>query len=303
MRRYCVCVPARDEETRVPTLLEALVQQTLPGAVIVSLCVNNSHDRTAAVARDVAARHRGRLDLRIDERTFADDLAHAGSARRAAMESGANALADPEAVLISTDADCRPPVDWIDAILAATDDDSIVGGRIRLDDAEAVPADILALRARFDRYWETVRAIEDEVDPSPWDLPPRHGDHTGASLALTVGLYRRAGGVPPIATGEDRALVAAAQAVGGRLIHPASVWTRTSARADGRAAGGMADDMARLHAGVAARAEPLVPDFAHWRRRAHWRRDMRSSTASALGLAEAALPPMPHDMPLPGLDA
>jgi len=294
-RAFCVCVPARDEAERLPILLHALAAQTVTAPVPVSLCVNNSRDGSADVARRVADALGYRLALTIVERDYPPDLAHVGSARGCAMDMGADLLGDDRAVLISTDADCRPPRDWIAAILAAIEDDRIVGGRIAIDEAEPLRAEQFAIRARLDRYWEEVRALEDAIDPLPWDAPPRHGDHTGASLAMTVGLYRSAGGVPPIACGEDRALVENARAVGGRLVHPPAVWTRASPRADGRAPGGMAETMATL-----GRDVPMVPAFEHWRRRAEWRRATRVRGEAALVEAERLLPPMACDMALPG---
>jgi hypothetical protein len=217
------------------------------------------------------------------------------------MDCGAALVGRTGSALVSTDADCRPPADWIDAILKAIqDDDTIVGGRIVLDDAEPLEPALRALQWRWDRYWDQVRAIEDAIDPVAWDPPPRHGDHTGASLALTVGLYRRAGGVPLTPTQEDRGLVDAAIAAGGRLVHPPSVWTRVSARTVGRAAGGMAEDMRRRAACAAEGTAPSVPDFEHWVARAKWRNFMRRRCSAMELLAqERSLPPMPHDMRLP----
>ncbi|MEG8054478.1 hypothetical protein QP185_16895 [Sphingomonas aerolata] len=110
----------------------------------------------------------------------------------------------------------------------------------------SLAADMDAMQVKLDRYWACVRAIEDDIDPCRRDPAPRHGDHTGASLAILALLYRAAGGVPAIPAGEDRALVEAAVAAGGRLGHPMSVWTRVSARTIGRATGGMADHMQAL---------------------------------------------------------
>jgi hypothetical protein len=177
----------------------------------------------------------------------------------------------------------------------------IVGGRIELDEREADTWPLLFdLRDRFDDYWSKVREIEDAVDPVQWDLPPRHGDHTGASLALTAGLYRAAGGVPLTPSGEDRALVVAALAVGGELIHPQTIWTRTSARPEGRADGGMAEEMRRWLAAGSDGVDPKVPAFHHWQSRALWRRAMRRALdPGELMLAEAKLPAMPCEMSLP----
>jgi hypothetical protein len=300
-RPVVVCVPARNEAKRLPVLLEALAQQTLPSPINVALCVNNSADGSAEAAQAAAAKTDGRLRLKLLNCEFAPEQAHAGSARRAAMELGAEWLNDGDALLVSTDADCRPPANWLEANLASAGPLRIVGGRIELDEREADTWPLLFdLRHRFDDYWSKVRTIEDAVDPVAWDLPPRHGDHTGASLALTVGLYRAAGGVPSIPSGEDRALVAAAVAVGGKLIHPPTIWTRTSARPEGRANGGMAEELRGWLVAGADGIDPKVPAFHHWQSRALWRRAMRRALGPGeLMLAEAKLPPMPCDMALP----
>lgn len=296
-----VCVPARNEAKRLPVLLEALAQQSLPSPINVALCINNSTDGSAETARSAAAKAEGRLRLNLLTCEFPPERAHAGSARRAAMDLGAEWLNDGDALLVSTDADCRPPADWLEANLANAGPMRIVGGRIELDEMEAETWPLLFdLRSRFDEYWSKVRAIEDAVDPVPWDLPPRHGDHTGASLALTAGLYRAAGGVPLTPSGEDRALVAAALAVGGELIHPQTVWTRTSARPVGRADGGMAEEMHRWLAVGSDGVDPKVPAFQLWQSRALWRRALRRALGPGeLMLAEAKLPPMLCEMSLP----
>lgn len=296
--RLCVCVPARNEADRIDILIGALAEQEVRFPIQVALCVNNSDDATAERAAQAAGRSNGRISLTIEVRTFEAGLAHAGSARRAAMDLGAALLSDDD-YLLTTDADCRPPADWISANLAAAATDHIIGGRIELDaaDPDADPR-LLAMRRRFDRYWHEVRAIEDRIDPSPWDTDPRHGDHTGASLMLSVGLYKRAGGVPLLSTGEDRALVEAAMAAGGRLVHPVTVWTRASPRPAGRAEGGMASDMASWSAACGSARSLLVPAYHHWHDRAAWRRARRVAGLDVT-LAERALPPMPCDMPLP----
>jgi hypothetical protein len=301
IRSFCVCVPARNEAARLPVLLDALAAQTVDGVIPVMLCINNSDDDSIAVAHAVAHRHRGRLDVGIASSTFAPAVAHAGSARGHAMEQGYARLGGT-GVLISTDADCRPPATWIAANLAAIDAGAtIVGGQIVLDDAEPIDPAISALRARFDDYWAAVRAIEDAIDPAPDDPPPRHGDHTGASIAIDAVLFSKIGGVRAIASGEDRMMVVDAVAAGGRLVHPPAVWTRVSARTDGRAAGGMAIAMADLATTVGLGVDPMIPAFDHWRDRAIWRRTTRATCGITEMLTrETALPPMPADMRLPG---
>jgi len=301
MRDFCVCVPARNEATTIGVLLEGLARQDVQAPVPIALCVNNTTDNTVKVAQRIATQSNGRLRLVVEEHGFPPELAHAGSARRAAMDLSASMLGNPGALLISTDADCRPPENWVSANLAAAvDDDLIIGGLIQTDAIEGLPPGFIAMCERFDAYWQAVRDIEDEIDPIPWDPAPRHGNHTGASIALTVGLYRAAGGVPVIPSGEDCALVEAAIAAAGRLVHPMSVWIRASARAEGRAEGGMSVEMQRPMDNMAAGVIPMVPDFAHWRERAEWRRATRSKPGNfPVSEAEKAFPPMPHDMILP----
>ncbi|WP_196804879.1 glycosyltransferase [Methylopila sp. M107] len=293
-------MPARDEVHRIGRLLEALAAQDRPGGIPVVVALNNTTDGSRYVIDDAAARYRGRLDILLDEHVFPEELAHAGSARRRAMDLGYERLGG-QGVLLATDADARPPSNWISANLKAIAAGAdIVGGALALDDAEPAAASLLERWELLARYWETVRAIEDEVDPKDWDPAPRHGDHTGASLAVTAKAYRACGGVPVVPIGEDVALVNAVVAGGGCLRHPAEVQIKVSPRLVGRAAGGMAEAMVAL-AGDPQRPRSLMaPSFEHWRARAAWRRELRSRPDGNATIArlEPALPPMPCDMAL-----
>lgn len=293
--RLVVCVPARDEAERLTRLFGELDLQTIPAAAVV-VALNNTTDRSREVMADIRARHAA-LDIVVDDVTFAPADAHAGSARRRAMDIAAD-LAGPDGFVLTTDADTRPPPDWLAQNLAAMAQGlDIAGGRIVIDESEPMPAAVAAARQLADRYWAHVRHIEDAIDPVPWDPPPRHGDHTGASLCVTVAAYRRCGGVPAIRSGEDRALVKAVLRQGGRLAHPPRIWTRVSPRTEGRAAGGMADHMKRLQDGTLANAPVRLPSFARWRERAAWRRMMRAQGGVALiAEREDDLPPMIADM-------
>ena len=295
----CVCVPARNEATRLPKLLHALSEQDWHSQVRVVVAINNSTDQSIGVVEQCAARWSSGLDLHVVEAVFEPRLAHAGSARKLAMDSGmARMDFRDDAILVSTDADARPPRHWLRSIVEAIKGGAdVVGGRIDLDPEEPLPPEAARLRRMWDRYWTEVRAIEDAIDPVPWDLPPRHGDHVGASLAITVAAYRKAGGVPLMETGEDQALVTAAVAEGARLVHPNNVHLVVSPRRDGRAVGGMADAMRTLLSAASAGETPMAPDYSHWHARAQWRREMRASGgAAAIAREEPKLAAMPHDM-------
>lgn len=267
-----ICVPARDEAQRLPRLLHALAAQELPDSVErirVVIVANNCRDGTAAIVRaEQAGGAFPSLNLRVIEREFPPFEAHAGSARRAALDAGADWLeaeGASEGVLLTTDADARVPPDWIAANLAALRDAEIVGGQLVIEVEAPVAPEVAALNARIERYWRSVRAVEERLDPQPHDPAPRHGDHTGASLSLRASLYRAVGGLPAIPLGEDNALVARVQDQGGRLRHCPSVRVLVSDRIVGRAEGGMAREMAR-RAGVArGEARYELPSPEHWR--------------------------------------
>jgi hypothetical protein len=292
-----VCVPARNEAERLPRLIQALARQTLQGiAVLVAL--NNTTDQSLGVIRSACLRHPA-LKVIVNEATFAAADAHAGSARRRAMDCAAD-IAGPAGFILTTDADTRPPPKWLAANAAAMAHGlDIVGGRIVMDEDEPMDDAVAAARVLADRYWARVRELEDAIDPVPWDPPPRHGDHTGASLCVSVSAYRRCGGVPTIRTGEDRALVQAVIRQGGKLAHPAGIWTRVSPRAEGRADGGMADYIKHMQERCRANAEIMLPSFAQFRARAAWRRDTRAQGGAALvAELEDRLPPLVDDMAL-----
>lgn len=299
---FCVCVPARDEEERLPVLLAALAEQSWPGVIRVVVALNNTVDASRTVIAEARAAFEGRLHLHVEDVAFPPELAHAGSARRLAMDTGLSLLAgSEEGILVSTDADARPPSCWLENIAAAFDRGAdLVGGRIEIDQGEPLPPDVACLRDAWDRYWNAVRAIEDAFDPVPWDPAPRHGDHTGASLAIRAQLYRACGGVPLLPSGEDRALVAAGIAHGGRLAHPANVCTFVSPRRDGRAEGGMARAMQELFELAATHDAPTAPSFEQWRERALWRRKLRSQPDghARIPQEEMLLAPMRRDMKL-----
>ncbi|WP_243841223.1 glycosyltransferase family A protein [Novosphingobium sp. PhB55] len=297
----CICIPARNEARRLETLLPALAAQTWPGVIPVSLVINNTNDDSDVVVERAAKRFRGRLAIHAEQVMFPKANAHAGTARRRAMDKGLSLASRADAVLVSTDADTRPPPQWLERTASAFERGAdMVGGRIVLDPQETLPEGVRAYRQAWDRYWQAVRAVEDAIDPRPWDPAPRHGDHTGASLAIRSALYAACGGVPPIPTGEDRALVAAAIGSGGRLAHPLDVFTYVSARRDGRAAGGMSLEMERMFANVASGRRPMAPSLDHWRLRAAWRRELRRQDGGdgLIARREPMLEPMPNDIEL-----
>jgi GT2 family glycosyltransferase len=310
-----VCIPARNEAERLPRLLASLAGQDcipLQGALRVVVLANNCTDGTAAAIRGLEATGAlAPLALRLIEVRLAGAEAHVGTARRMALDAGADWLAADgfsDGILLTTDADARVPADWVAANLRALQAADVVGGRLVIDDEGGADPALAALHARIERYWSGVRRLEDILDPPPHDPAPRHGDHTGASLAVPVAHYRAVGGLPPLPCGEDNALVGLLREHGARLRHCPDVRVMVSSRHQGRVSGGMATEMARRARAIGGEAY-LLPEAAHWQalilRRAalrqafHLAPRLRAAACNRLGLGPddlAAVGDCPNDI-------
>ena len=77
---------------------------------------------------------------------------------------------------------------------------------IALDNRGAGRSDKPADGYEFANLANDVVALLDDLawtlDPEPHDPLPRHTDASGASLGVPVGVFRRVGGVPAVASGE-----------------------------------------------------------------------------------------------------
>jgi len=240
-----VAIPARDEAEEIGPCLLSLAAQHAARIDAVVLCLNNCRDGTPDVVRTIA----GHLPFQVHpiEITLPADCASAGRARRIAMERAAD-LAGHDGVLFTTDADSRAGPDWIAAnITALAAGAEAVAGRAVIDPegAKLVPAHLHAIDARECAYAALLDEIRALLDPDPADPWPRHDEESGASIAVTVAAYRRAGGMPALPLGEDRAFFDELRRVDARIRHAPDVTVIVSARIEGRAQGGMADTMRR----------------------------------------------------------
>jgi glycosyltransferase involved in cell wall biosynthesis len=130
--RVVVAIPVSDEEERLPACLRALAQQCdrlgrpiPPTQVRVVVFANNCTDQSASVARSLAKCWS--LDIRVVEARLPPEAAHAGAARRAAMDLGEAWLVeggDGNGMILTTDADSQVAPNWITANLAAFEADA-----------------------------------------------------------------------------------------------------------------------------------------------------------------------------------
>jgi Glycosyl transferase family 2 len=215
---FVVAIPVRDEEERLPACLRALAQQRdrlgcrIPLRLVrVVVFANNCTDQSASVARCLT--ECWSLNIRIVEARLPLDAAHAGAARRAAMDLAEGWLAeDGEAggAILTTDADSQVTPIWIAENLAAFEAGAdAVLGRIELDrDGQLLPEALHrrgALEDAYERLLTELSWLLDPLEHNPW---PHHATISGASLGITRTAYCRVGRLPRVPLGEDKALIA-----------------------------------------------------------------------------------------------
>ncbi len=246
MPRFVVAIPARDEVLRLEACLGALDDQDGGGTCDhVVLVLNNCTDDSAGLIERL--RPRLRFEMTVANRRFPPSQANAGHARSHALALAAR-IAGPAGIIATTDADGVVAGDWVAGNRAAfAGGAEVVCGRAVIDPVEAlqISAALHADDAREVAYAALLDEIHGVVDPDPADPLPRHCEHSGASIAVTVAAWARAGGMPPLPTGEDRGFLRALRLVDARIRHAPEVRVTVSGRLQGRAAGGMADTMAR----------------------------------------------------------
>lgn len=282
--RCVVAIPVRNEAERIGACLEALAAQQgirASGLGVVAF-LNNCTDATAHVV--AALQPSLGIPVRMIERSY--EGANAGWARREAMEAAAAWLEEgdtADGVILTTDADSRVSPDWVRRNLAAiTDGVDAVAGRIALDEVDAARLpDALHARGRLEGGYEA-RLVELEalIDPVPHDPWPRHWTTSGATLAVRLSTYRRVGGMPPLAVGEDKAFVSSLLSSDARVRHDPDILVVTSGRLDGRAPGGAADTMKLRCEVPESPCDPRLEPLPRALFRYAWRRRLRRLHAS-----------------------
>lgn len=235
-----VAIPIRDEEATIRPLLEALAraarQSPLPVTALV--LANNCIDDSAAHARAFSDQF---LALEVHEVSLTD--ASAGRARGLAMEL---AFRDG-ALLMTTDGDAVPDADWIAAALRATlAGADLVCGTIGCDCSHVLATQsgrrITVVEAAYADLQHELRHAIDMMAGRQSTLRP-HYVESGASMAIRSDCLRMIGGLPDVASSEDRALVHRAEEMGLSVRYDSTMHAHVSARLYGRARGGMAETL------------------------------------------------------------
>jgi Glycosyl transferase family 2 len=251
---FVVAIPVKDEEERLQACLRALARQIdrsarpIPRALVrVILFANNCTDHSASLGRSLG--QTWSLDVRVVEASLPSGAAHAGAARRAAMDLAESWLEEEDerhGVILTTDADSQVGPTWIAENLAAFEAGAeAVLGRIDLDSEGKFLPDLLhrrgALEDRYERLLTEMSWLLDPLEHNPW---PHHATISGASLGISRTAYCRVGRLPRVPLGEDKALIALLSHQDARIRYSPTIHVITSGRTKGRAPGGVADTLA-----------------------------------------------------------
>jgi cellulose synthase/poly-beta-1,6-N-acetylglucosamine synthase-like glycosyltransferase len=252
-----------NEAANIVQCVSALLSQTgrLAAGIgfTIRVLANNCTDNTVPLLR----RYFGsEPTVKISEMSWSFVRADAGRARRIAMDLAAADLEATDDLLLSTDADTVVAADWCEATLRYFEKgfDAVAGiARVRPNGWDPMAPEQRKRLTELAKYKTLISYLRRERANSddPW---PNHEYEGGASMALTLGMYRRIGGCPPCPTGEDRALFEAVRIAGGRIRHALDVKVYTSGRQFGRAQGGTADTI-RIWCGQSERS----PIHETWR--------------------------------------
>jgi Glycosyl transferase family 2 len=282
---FVVAIPVRDEEERLPACLRALARQrdclgqAIPPTLIrIVVFANNCADQSASLARKIGAGLS--LDVRVVEARLPPATAHAGAARRAAMDLAEAWLVEAgekEGVIMTTDADSQVAPNWIAENLASVAAGAeAVLGRIELDEEGVRLPEALHLRGELeDTYERLLTELSWLLDPLEHDPWPHHATISGASLGVTRTAYCRVGRLPCVPVGEDKALIALLSRHDARIRHCPTVHVITSGRTHGRAPGGVADTLAIRSREPDAFCDDALEPFRVAFARAAWRGRLR----------------------------
>lgn len=235
-----IVIPARNEVDSIAQCVRSVFAAAEGMADLHALCVvvvaDTCSDDTAAVARRELGQH---------GTVICATLGSVGAARALGVKTVLERFSGTDLRTIwlaHTDADTAVPPNWLSVQLAyAREGHAAVAGIVKLDDAGSAEAQEL--------YAATYVIRADGTHPHVH----------GANIGLRGDAYVDIGGWSDLALAEDHCLWRRLRARGWRACSPADSVVFTSARLQGRAAGGFAESLRREIAARICRLRGALP--------------------------------------------
>jgi glycosyltransferase involved in cell wall biosynthesis len=236
-----VGIPVKNEEFEITGCLYSLCNQDVNWLKTVVICANNCTDNTIPIINSLLSSMPFKINL--IEITLPPDIAHVGMARRLVMDVAAE-LAGPQGIILCTDADSIVPSNWIRSNVT-----TLESGIDAVSGCVVVRGDFPFLwhLRRIETYYSILLTqIESILDPIASEIYPTYLGPSGASIAVTVAMYRKVGGIPILKVGEDTAFYENLYKINAKVRHSQDMVVLTSGRIDQhRTPGGMSDIGAR----------------------------------------------------------
>ena len=200
---------------------------------------------------------------------FAPAIRSAPYTRRLALDVASRFA--PAGALLTTDADSEVGPGWVrQGLDGLADGFDLICEDVRLDDVglAALPDQVRLAGDAERAYYAACDVLWRRWSGETGAFAHRA---SGASLAIAAATYRKLGRLPVPHHGEDAALCAMVLADGGRVITIADGGTRTSARLEGRAAGGCGAALSRRASEIDPVCDAALVPLAELRRLASFR--------------------------------
>lgn len=289
---FAVAVPVRNEGEILPRMLAALLSamKGVSERGLAVFAVNDTQDASAKLIRDWLGLNG--LPGVVVEVDFAPAIRSAPYTRRLALDAASRFA--PTGALLTTDADSEVGPGWVrQGLDGLADGFDLICEDVRLEDAglAALPAQVRLTGDAERAYYAVCDVLWRRWSGDAGAFAHRA---SGASLAISAATYRKLGGLPVPHHGEDAALCAMVLASGGRVVTIADGGTRTSARLEGRAAGGCGAALSRRASEIDPVCDAALVTLAELRRLASFRlrhgyRHERARPEKALRYSEILL--------------
>lgn len=236
-----VTIPAKNEAATIWKCLNALANQTLEHGLIspeifeVMVLCNHCDDNTSDLCKLFQNTHPD-FPLYIFN-THDAEINTVGAVRRHLMDLAAKRLPD-DGFIIMTDADTEADKFWLNSFLKLKPEpiDLICG--IITPDLNGLKNEARNKLFQNRQYLDLVTRLETDLYPQESDPWPRHSHNSGPNMAIRNLVYKKLGGIPPLACFEDIALYQKVISHGYRVKHSNKPIVSTSCRSSSRVPGG-----------------------------------------------------------------
>lgn len=246
--KMVVIIPAKNEGKGIVETLESIINQRIQNNKLFDsscfelliLC-HNCIDNTYEVCLEFALTNPQTLmHILVLNSKVADNV---GAARRVLMNIASERLANPDGLIISTDADTIPDNMWLYNLEKYLEQEvSLICGFINAD-LKNLEGQARTYLAAKNEYLLLKSKLEANIFPNLNDPWPRHNYHWGSNMAIKRQVYEAIGGIRPLHYLEDVNLYTKVVSEGYAVRHCMKTKVTTSTRLDFRCDEGFGEEL------------------------------------------------------------